>query len=147
MIKFIQKNFSTFAAGSLILSVGAGVWCLDYIQNQQKEKQPSLQSAASVLDDKSSRVKSRDELRLQAMVENALKSSWKENLDNAYQAQERFMLPGRDHGKDPQFLRKIDRRVKELMNKQKCREEKNHETVKEAEREHEMKEDKIQYWK
>lgn len=141
MRRFIQKNFSTFAAASLVLSVGSGWMCLDYIQNQQKERQPSLQRPASVLDDKSSRKKSREELRLQAMVENALKSSWKENLENAYQAQERFMLPGRDHGKDPKFVRKIDRRVNEVLKKQ---------DIKEGAREKDQdpkQEDRIQFWK
>jgi hypothetical protein len=33
--------------------------------------------------------------RLQAMIENAQESSWRENIANATFAQERFMLPGR----------------------------------------------------
>jgi hypothetical protein len=38
--------------------------------------------------------------RLQAMIENAKESTWKENIANATFAQERFMLPGRYHPDD-----------------------------------------------
>ena len=120
--------------------------CLEYIQGQQKEKHAALQKPASILDDPSSRTKSRDEMRLQAMVENALKSSWKENLDNAFQAQERFMMPGRDHGKDPKFVRKINRRVDQLM-KQQNKEEGHDRNDEEGKGSESKQEDKIQFWK
>ena len=147
MNRFLQRNFTTFAAGSLVVSMAAGWMCLDYIQNQQKEKHAALQKPASILDDNSSRVKSREEMRLKAMVENALKSNWKDNLENAFQAHERFMLPGRDHGKDPKFLRKIDKRVDQLMKQQDVREG---ETVNKEESESIQQgapEEKIQFWK
>lgn len=56
-----------------------------------------------------------EQARLRAMIENAKQSSWRENLDNATLAQERFMLPGRDHGEVPAFVRKIDERSEELL--------------------------------
>lgn len=125
--RFIQNNFYTFASASLTVSVVSGWMGLNYIQDQQKQQHAILQQPMSVLettDDPESahapptRAKSREELRLQAMVENALKSSWRENLDNAFDAQTRFMLPGRDHGNDPEFLQKIDQRVAEKLKKQ-----------------------------
>jgi len=113
--RFIQNNFYSFASASLGISMVSGWMCLNYIQG--KNENPNGNQPATVLGDTSSRPKSREEMRLQAMVENALKSSWQENLNNAFDAQERFMLPGRDH-KDPKFLEKIDKRAEELLKKQ-----------------------------
>lgn len=147
MIRFIQRNFTTFAAGSLVLSIGSGWMCLEYIQNQQKEKHAALQKPASILDDDASRVKSREEMRLRAMVENALKSSWKENLENAFHAQERFMLPGRDHGKDPNFVRKIDKRADQLMKRQNAKRGKKNKEEDEAAADENSSETRIEFWK
>lgn len=74
-----------------------------------------------------------EEARLAAMVENARKSSWKENLDNALQAQDQFMLPGQFE--KPEFMDKIDKRGLEIMKSQHDRierqeEEKRKETTK-----------------
>ena len=128
MIKrFIQNNFASFAAGSLTLSLASGWLCLGYIQDQQQKHHQ--QPASSVLNDTSTRIRSREEFRLQAMVENALQSTWKENLDNAFDAQERFMLPGRfnnnnknQQGEDqPKFAQKIEQRCEELWKQQEKR--------------------------
>ena len=74
-----------------------------------------------------------EEARLAAMVENARKSSWKENLDNALQAQDQFMLPGQFE--KPEFMDKIEKRGLEIMKSQHDRierqeEEKRKETTK-----------------
>ena len=135
----------------------SGWMCLSYIQDQQQHQHP--QPPATVLDDKSSRPKSREEMRLQAMVENALKSSWQENLSNAFDAQERFMLPGRDHGGDPKFLKKIDKKADEMLKKQTKRQKKKEALAKEREesfytvppaleesRQQEEGKTKIQFW-
>ena len=58
-----------------------------------------------------------DEARLIAMLENAKESSSKENIDNAVNAQEQFMLPGR-HCNVPKFMDKIDLRSSEILQKQ-----------------------------
>ena len=58
-----------------------------------------------------------DEARLIAMLENAKESSSKENVENAVNAQEQFMLPGR-HRNVPKFMDKIDRRSLEILKKQ-----------------------------
>ena len=66
----------------------------------------------------------RNEAQLAAMVENAKKSSWQENLHNAADAQHRFMLPGRDvdNGKDtPAYVKNIDKRSEEILSKEKER--------------------------
>jgi len=60
----------------------------------------------------------RNEAQLAAMLENAKKSSWQENLHNAADAQQRFMLPGQDvdGGRDaPEYLQRIDQRSREIM--------------------------------
>jgi hypothetical protein len=145
MKQFINRNFTAFAAGSLTLSIASGWMCLSYIQGRQRETRP-LPLESSVLGDDSSRIKSRDELRLRAMVEIALQSTWKENLNNAFHAQERFMLPRRNHGTDPKFVQKIDQRCDELMKQQEKREKRRKE-------QHELrllddqKEDTTQFWK
>jgi len=126
--RFINNNFAIFATGSMAASMVAGWVCLSYIQDPNNQKQnPYLlqqnQQPATILDDKSNnRVRSREEYRLQAMVENALNSTWQQNLDNAFQAQERFMLPGRHEGQaQPKFVDQIDRRAEELLKKQEKR--------------------------
>ena len=58
-----------------------------------------------------------DGARLIAMLENAKESSSKENVENAVNAQEQFMLPGR-HRNVPKFMDKIDRRSLEILKKQ-----------------------------
>ena len=66
----------------------------------------------------------RNEAQLHAMVENAKKSSWQENLHNAADAQHRFMLPGRDadDGKDtPEYVKNIDKRSEDILRKDKER--------------------------
>mmetsp|Transcript_24821 Transcript_24821/g.53554 ORF Transcript_24821/g.53554 Transcript_24821/m.53554 type:complete len:158 (+) Transcript_24821:200-673(+) len=67
------------------------------------------------------------EAQLAAMLENAKKSSWQENLRNANDAQQRFMLPGRDvdEGRDaPEYVRRIDERSGEILRNDKERLEK-----------------------
>lgn len=60
--------------------------------------------------------------RLQAMIENAQQSTRQENLDNALQAQERFMLP-RQEAKVPDFMIRIDSRSKEIMREHEMKQE------------------------
>lgn len=67
------------------------------------------------------------EAQLAAMLENAKQSSWQENLRNANDAQQRFMLPGRDvdEGKDaPEYVKRIDERSGEILREEKERLEK-----------------------
>ncbi|KAL3942495.1 MAG: hypothetical protein SGBAC_003307 [Bacillariaceae sp.] len=60
---------------------------------------------------------SMEEARLIAMLENAKQSSWQENLENAVDAQEQFMLPGRQHDA-PDFMSRIDERSQEILKNQ-----------------------------
>ena len=59
----------------------------------------------------------RNEAQLSAMVQNAKNSSWQENLRNAADAQERFMLPGRnvDDDKVPEYISNISKRSEEII--------------------------------
>ena len=61
----------------------------------------------------------RNEAQLSAMVQNAKNSSWQENLRNAADAQERFMLPGRnvddDSDKVPEYISNISKRSEEII--------------------------------
>lgn len=73
---------------------------------------PSLPPENSLHD----RKMSVEEARLVAMVENAKASTWKENLQNAVDAQDQMMLPGRR--KKPAFVHKIEERALKLLNLQ-----------------------------
>jgi len=70
-----------------------------------------------------SRPMSYEEARVRAMVENARKSSWRQNLSNAIEAQERFMQPpGRapstQRTENSKFVNRIDRRAEQMILKQ-----------------------------
>ncbi len=70
---------------------------------------------------------SRNEAQLVAMVENAKSSSWQDNLRNASDAQQRFMLPGRDvdNGADtPEYVKRIDERSQAMLREEIERREK-----------------------
>jgi len=80
-----------------------------------------------------------EEARVRAMVENAQKSTWKQNLKIAMDAQERFMLPGRTPpspsdetaaSSSQEYADKIDRRADEILTvseeKRKKRQEEEH---------------------
>mmetsp|Transcript_128597 Transcript_128597/g.191606 ORF Transcript_128597/g.191606 Transcript_128597/m.191606 type:complete len:132 (+) Transcript_128597:24-419(+) len=58
-----------------------------------------------------------EEARLRAMIEDAQASDWRENLNKAAQAQEKFMLPDRN-GNSPEFMKRIDQRSREMMKHQ-----------------------------
>eukprot|EP00956_Cyclotella_meneghiniana_P003367 scaffold4069_cov85-Cyclotella_meneghiniana.AAC.17 len=58
------------------------------------------------------------EAQLAAMIENARNSTWRQNIENAVDAHERFVLPGRDvdEGREvPEYVQQIDARSRELM--------------------------------
>eukprot|EP00532_Pseudo-nitzschia_australis_P005052 CAMPEP_0168183662 /NCGR_PEP_ID=MMETSP0139_2-20121125/12724_1 /TAXON_ID=44445 /ORGANISM="Pseudo-nitzschia australis, Strain 10249 10 AB" /LENGTH=149 /DNA_ID=CAMNT_0008105029 /DNA_START=250 /DNA_END=699 /DNA_ORIENTATION=- len=62
-----------------------------------------------------------EEARLIAMLENAKESSWRENIETAVDAQERFMLPGRPHKHNTsqgKFMDKIEKRSREILRNQ-----------------------------
>ena len=58
------------------------------------------------------------EAQLAAMIENARNSTWRQNIENAVDAHERFVLPNRnvDEGREvPKYVQNIDERSRELM--------------------------------
>lgn len=66
------------------------------------------------------------EAQLRAMLENARKSTWRENLENAADAHGRFMLPGRQgggrgksgDGGTPEYVRRIEERSEEILRRE-----------------------------
>jgi hypothetical protein len=58
-----------------------------------------------------------EEARLIAMLENAKESSWQQNLENAVDAHEKFMLPN-SKPDVPDFMNKIDQRSKQILEDQ-----------------------------
>jgi len=74
-----------------------------------------MESSSSSDDD----ITTRNEAQLSAMVQNAKNSSWQENLRNAADAQERFMLPGKnvddDSDKVPEYISNISKRSEEII--------------------------------
>ena len=79
-------------------------------------------SSSSIGDDNTQM--SQHEAQLKAMIENAKQSTWRENLENAVDAQERFVLPNRDSsGEDvPEYVRRIDERSREMLEEDRSRE-------------------------
>lgn len=55
------------------------------------------------------------EAHLAAMLENARESSWRQNLENAADAQGRFMVPGREPAEAPAYVRRIEERSEEIL--------------------------------
>lgn len=105
--EFLEHRFPAFVVGTLggSLAIGWVSW--------------SLFKRNFVIDEidapgKGQRARTLREAQLQAMIENAASSTWQENLDNAMQAQTRFMLPNRRHS-EPAFVRKIDERSREIL--------------------------------
>ena len=61
---------------------------------------------------------SRNEAQVAAMLENAKNSSWQQNLHNASDAQQRFMLPNLDIDNEfdvPEYVKRIDARSQEIL--------------------------------
>lgn len=104
--RFIQNNLLAFSSVSLGISMVAGWICFSLVERRK----PPLK-----IEESSS--KSHEQLRFQAMVENAQSSDWTDNLKNAFEAQARFMLPGRHH-RPPDFLEKIEQRADDLQQAQ-----------------------------
>lgn len=78
----------------------------------------------------SANVVTKQEAQLAAMLENAKNSSWQDNLRNAADAQQRFMLPGRDidNGQDkPAYIKRIVDRSEEILQEDKARKKKEEE--------------------
>ena len=107
----LQANghFSTFVVGTLAASLATGWLCFSMVKRKIVVEEHDFP--------RKDRPLSFEEARLQAMIENAQKSTWQENLDNAMKAQERFMLPNRTH-ETPAFVEKIDRRSREIVREQ-----------------------------
>ena len=81
-----------------------------------------------------------DEARLIAMLENAKESSWQENVNNAVDAHEQFMLPGRNR-KEPKFMDRIEQRSMEILRN-------HHDKIDEEERrKREEEEGTTSFWK
>jgi hypothetical protein len=106
----VLKTVGTRPGASLVTaavtSTALGYLCFLLVVGQSNET-PSLHPRSI----------SHEEARLRAMVENAQQSSFQENLENAVQAQEQFMLPGRSRER-PEFIEKINRRADEIMKEQ-----------------------------
>mmetsp|Transcript_31835 Transcript_31835/g.46947 ORF Transcript_31835/g.46947 Transcript_31835/m.46947 type:complete len:130 (-) Transcript_31835:186-575(-) len=118
--RFFQQNVPVFAASSLIGFSLLGCALLSAHHEMHKKELERLSEKNSKSD------MTHDQAMIAAMIENARDSSWQENLSNAMQAQERFMLPGRKT-RTPEFVHKIKQRSDDIMEKQRLRaeEEKN----------------------
>ena len=104
-----RKHFPTFLGVTMAVSAYAGFYSMDYIHKRKIEQ--GARVAEYRRHDREFAM-SRNESMVRAMVENARSSSWKENLDNAFEAHERFML-GSKAG-EPKFMEKIISRSEEL---------------------------------
>mmetsp|Transcript_2065 Transcript_2065/g.3255 ORF Transcript_2065/g.3255 Transcript_2065/m.3255 type:complete len:137 (+) Transcript_2065:39-449(+) len=104
----LNHRFSVFVVGTLAASIGTGWVSYSIIENRKhvpEEEDPSTES----------RQLTAEEARLRAMIENAQNSSFEENMSNALQAHERFMLPNHRHDESIPLVKKIDQRSRELL--------------------------------
>lgn len=78
-------------------------------------RMPSMdENGIQQYDDISKRGMSQQEALLRGMVQDAIESSPRENLQNALEANERFMLPGRP-AERPSFLNKAEANGRKIM--------------------------------
>lgn len=104
--RYAQSHPATLTLGILVGSLGAGVTALMIFDDSEKYKRNPKEKMSF------------EEARLIAMLENAKESSWQENLENVADAQERFILPSRQGGDVPDFMKQIDQRSVEILQKQ-----------------------------
>lgn len=100
---FLDQRFPAFVVGTLVGSLALGWISWSVFQRNHIVEEFDSKPARTM-----------KEAQLQAMIENAHNSTWQENLDNAMQAQKRFMLPNRRHS-EPAFLKKIEQRSREIL--------------------------------
>ena len=84
------NNFPKFVVGT---SLATGLACYVCFRFAENRNPSSLRSSGGDANSPS-RAMSGDEALVRAMIENAKESSWQENLANALDAHERFVLPG-----------------------------------------------------
>jgi len=106
--RFVHRHlFKILMGGSCI----GGYVCYQIVLRRM----PSLdENGLQQYDDISKRDMSQQEALLRGMVQNALESSPRENLQNAMDANERFMLPGRP-AERPAFLNKVEANGRKIM--------------------------------
>lgn len=104
-LRYAQTHPATLTAAILGGSIVSGVVAFKILDDGEDYKRDPKQKM------------SMEEARLIAMLENAKQSSWKENLENAVDAQEQFMLPGRQRDV-PDFMSRIDERSQEILKNQ-----------------------------
>jgi hypothetical protein len=87
-------------------------------RDERLAREHHAKQLSSNTDDAHTKSISRHEAQVQAMIENARNSSWRQNLENAVDAQERFVLPNRHSNVEenvPEYLQRIDERSKEIL--------------------------------
>lgn len=121
------NNFPKFVVGTSLATGLACYVCFLFAENRNPS---SLRSSGGDANSPS-RAMSGDEALVRAMIENAKESSWQENLANALDAHERFVLPGQQGQAQPEFVDKIversDRMIEEQRHRQREKERKRQE--------------------
>ena len=104
-LQLAQSHPGTLTVTTLAGSVFVGVGLLYIFE-------PPIPSSNSNNDSQENKM-TWEQARLRAMIENAQQAgSWKQNLEQAVQAQEHFMLPGRSQEKGlPTFMEQIEKEV------------------------------------
>ena len=117
----LDQSFPAFVVGTLVGSLALGWVSWSFFQrNHIVEELDSTKPARTL-----------KEAQIQAMIENANNSTWQENLDNALQAQKRFMLPNRRHS-EPAFFKKIEQRSREILEEEETKTRQEQEAQKES---------------
>eukprot|EP00543_Licmophora_paradoxa_P006292 CAMPEP_0202448370 /NCGR_PEP_ID=MMETSP1360-20130828/7178_1 /ASSEMBLY_ACC=CAM_ASM_000848 /TAXON_ID=515479 /ORGANISM="Licmophora paradoxa, Strain CCMP2313" /LENGTH=99 /DNA_ID=CAMNT_0049065901 /DNA_START=167 /DNA_END=466 /DNA_ORIENTATION=- len=89
---------------------------MNYVQRRQLKNQQDREAEHSLIRLRQGSVgsMSHNEATVRAMIENARSSSWKENLNNAMDAHDRFML-GSQNKNEPEFVEWIRKRSEEIV--------------------------------
>uniref|UniRef100_A0A7R9WQK8 Uncharacterized protein n=1 Tax=Craspedostauros australis TaxID=1486917 RepID=A0A7R9WQK8_9STRA len=111
LVELTHSHPKSIMAGSMGLTVGSGIILYNLVGRQQQHE------LRAHLHKNKRHPMTPEEARVRAMIEQAKESTWQENLDRAFAAQDRFMLPGRDFGSSPKFVKQIDERSQQLLQK------------------------------
>jgi len=107
------RNFPSFLVFTMASSGLLGYMSMDYVLKRQAETERlMLQNYHRVHQPQDGEISEKMAM-VTAMIQNAKTSSFQENLDNAFDAQDRFML-GSQGQEEPAFMKRIRKRSEKL---------------------------------
>ncbi|KAL7528407.1 hypothetical protein ACHAWF_002546 [Thalassiosira exigua] len=126
-LRYYAEHYPKASAALLVAGTAASCAAIVAVI-ELRDRYGSMSHATKIADGKDARTPqvTPREAQLAAMLEVAKNSTWQDNLRNAADAQERFMLPDRDvdAGKaQPEYVKRIDERSDEILREGKEKQE------------------------